>query len=421
MKKYSILIFLFIAGVFLSSSETFASQNALYDYTYIDCENWSDSTWTWGGVPFDSTKPYLSLKKWIESTVAFINNNGLTDPNWTWAYYTHWVFNIHVKWGCFYNWVDWNSINLDFAWYDNDNYLRISGENWNFVIDNIYFNLTKPNSWNIIFANTNFWRNDLTGFYFNWYNIVFDSQNWSWIKIRDSLININNWQQIMNYNDSYSWNRYYWWHYNNYRPGWFFIENSLINAYINSDYWFRLPVFVKNNKINIKNSNKDWLKFSVWFYVAWNNREWFNYWSTNLIANEIDLGWNNFLTDNTNSSFINNKFTNAWNFTVWTDETNTKYNSFINNQVQANNKVNITNNESAFNNIFINWFIDTRDQDNFKRNFSTSESWEKWIWWLFRKDISSVKTINSDYKILYKEITWNDLPATTNPLFIIVH
>ncbi|MDD4151527.1 MAG: hypothetical protein PHR68_02855 [Candidatus Gracilibacteria bacterium] len=421
MKKYSILIFLFIAGVFLSSSEAFANQNALYDYTYIDCENGSDSTGTGGGVPFDSTKPYLSLKKGLESTIAFINNNGLTDPNGTGAYYTHGVFNIHVKGGCFYNGVDGNSINLDFAGYDNDNYLRISGENGNFVIDNIYFNLTKPNSGNIIFANTNFWRNDLTGFYFSGFNSGYDSMNGSGIKIRDSLININNGKQIMNYNDSYSRQRYCGWYYNNIRPGGFYIENSLINAYINSDYWFRLPIFVKNNKINIKNSNKDGVKFNVGFYVAGNNREGFNYGSTNLIANEIDLGGNNFLADNTNSSFINNKFTNAGNFTVGTDETTTKYNAFINNQVQANNQVNITNNESAFNNVFINGFIDTRDQDNFKRNFSGSTNLEKGIGWLFRKDISSVKTINSDYKILYKEITGNDLPATTNPLFIIVH
>ncbi|MCK9271916.1 hypothetical protein M0P65_00010 [Candidatus Gracilibacteria bacterium] len=409
--KYAVFI-LFFAGVSLNNSNIYASSNPSGDFTYIDCENGSDTS----GTPFDSAKPYLSLKQGIEKSVKYINDNGLSNNTGIGIDYTSSFFNIAVKAGCLFNGIDGNSINLDFA-PSNNSSLNIYGVGGNFVIDNVYFNLSRIWAGNIFFKNVNFWRNDLIGFYFSGYNSVNYGYNGSGIKIQNSFINISTGRQIMNYNNSYVYPYNYY-----YQPGGFIIENSLINAYINTHYYFRLPIYLKNNKIVIKNSNTDGIKYDVGFYVAGRNSEGYNYGSTNLISNEINLGGNSFKTDNNYATFINNKFTNVKNFVVGTDETTIKYNGFINNQVESQNIVNITSNESAFNNLFINGFTNTRDIDNYKRNFANSiPSGEKGIGWIFKKDLSSNQNIYANYKTLYSEITGNDLPVVNNPLFILLH
>ena len=264
MKKVIFLI-IFVLSFIFTTNNTFASSNPDWDYTYIDCENWSDTSWT----PFDSSHPYVSLKKWIESSIDYINQNWLTDPNWTWAFYTSFLFNIIVKPWCFFNWFEWNSISLWFNWVNNNSTLQIAWVWWSFIIENIAFNLASEQDWNIIFRNIDFNKNDLTWYYFSWFNSWQGySHNWNWIIIYNSRININNWKVLTYANFDqycYAWIRcpawYEWWgpcyctwysNYN-YRSWWYYIENSIINVEISWNYNFWLPVYIKNSKINIKN------------------------------------------------------------------------------------------------------------------------------------------------------------------------
>lgn len=415
-KTLKIFLWIFVFWILntLFSSPIYADSNPSWDYTYIDCKNGSDTN----AIPFDRTKPYMTLKKWVEATIQYINDNWLTSASWTWVDFTSSVFNIYVKAWCFYNGIDWNNVDLNFAWIDNNSTLNIAWVWWNFLIDNVYFNLTNPKSWNITFRNVNFWRNDTTWYYFNWAWDFVTSMNWSWIKIYNSLININSWKQLVRYSDwgpCYRSARRGGCPYN-IRPGWYFIENSLINLNISWDTNFRTPVYLKNNKIVVKNNNTDWNKYTLRFTVAWNNRDWYNYWSINMFANEIDVWWNHLNIDG-NGTYLNNKFEKVYNMTIWST-----YTTFINNQVDCKNVIDTTWNESAFNNLFVNWVTDSRDVNNFKKNFSPIiPVWEKWIWWLLRKDISATKSLNTDYRLYYKEVTGNTLTTSPNPLYIIVH
>lgn len=415
MKKLLLIVFgiLLIPSLFILNYIVFASSNPDNDYTYIDCENWSDYTWT----PFDSNKPYLSLKKWIESTVAYINSNWLSANSWKWLNYSWATFNIYVKPWCLYNRTISPDIQLNFI-SENKSTLNIKWQWWKFSVDNIYFNLQRNWVWNIVFDNVNFLRNDIAWFYFGGYNYGYIWYNSKPIKIKNSAISISTWKQFWYYNTDYNSRdgQSY-----TYRPGWYFIENSLIKIDINWNYDFRVPVFLKNNKIEINNVNTNWTKYNVWFWVAWKNSDWYNYWNINLVSNEINLWWNNFRTDNTYSTYINNKFTSVWTFIAWSDETSTKVNNFINNEIHATNQVNLSTNSYAFNNYIPNWFTDINNVNNFKKNF-TSLTWnEKWIWWILNKELSSNVKIYEDYKNLYKEVTWNNFPSVENPTIFTIH
>lgn len=234
-------------------------------------------------------------------------------------------------------------------------------------------------------------------------------------------------KQFINFDIScISWRYEYWSRhcasYASIRSGWFSIENSNINLRINWNYDFRAPFHLKDNKISIINSNTDNVKYNVNFYIAWKNQDWYNYGSITFISNEIDLWWNSFRTENSNSTYINDKFTNVWGFKVWTDDTNVKYNTFVNNQVQSTWAVIITNNEVAYNNLFLNWFTDTRDTDNYKNNYTWSiPTSAKWIGWILRKTIWTNINIDTDYRILYQEVTGEELPYVENPLFVVVY
>ena len=161
-----------------------------------------------------------------------------------------------MKWGCLYNWRDWNSISLNFEWKNNNSTLNIVWDGWSPIIDNIYFQLWTPNSWNITFENFNFSRNDVIWFYFEPIISWNYSLNSMWIKIKKSFINISEQMQLSKRQDTCL---YWWWHWPNYncwsyayiRNGWISIENSRIDVKVNNNYNFYMPYLFKNNKINI--------------------------------------------------------------------------------------------------------------------------------------------------------------------------
>lgn len=220
--------------------------------------------------------------------------------------------------------------------------------------------------------------------------------------------------------DSHYPSSYYGYSYNYFHPGGFFIENAMINLSINGNYNFMAPVIVKDAKIQVKNSNKDGVKFNVGFYIAGENRDGYNYGSTSLISSEIDLGGNNFLTDNNNANFVNDKFSNVGNFTLGTETTSNKNNVFINNLINNTNNVDITHNDIVYNNLFASGFTDSNDVDNFKRNFSGTNSTEKGIGWVYRKVTGGFLHTEVDYETLFSAVTGNTLPYVVNPIYILI-
>jgi len=74
MKKiFFVLFLLFISTIWVNAN------SGEIDYTLIDCINWDNDTW----VAFDSTKPYSTLKVWIENTINYINAN--VNKVWKWG------------------------------------------------------------------------------------------------------------------------------------------------------------------------------------------------------------------------------------------------------------------------------------------------------------------------------------------------
>ena len=408
MKRIFFFLLLSVATFFITNIS--AASNPAWDYTYINCNTGSDVT----GTPFDSDKPYLSLKKWVESTIAYINSNWLSSNTGSGLAYSWATFNIYVQAGCIYNDILWNKIDINFT-SNNHSQVKIIGHWGKFGIDNIYFYL--PSKWNgnIIFENIVFLRNNLRNFYFDVYKDGWYSHNiynWFPIIIKNAIININNGTQFMFYRDNYISSSY--WYYNN-RPGWFYIFNSSINLEISTNTTFRIPVFLKNNKIKIKNINPNENKYDVFFAIAGNNTNWYNYGSINLVSNEIDMSGNHFKTANNHVNFINNLFINTWNFLAGSDTTSSKINHFINNTIHSISEINFSNNHYAFNNYIPNWIIDTNNFNNIKRNFSTLTGNEKWIGWILHKELWWNVKIQEDYISIYKEVTWENLIPTENP------
>lgn len=175
-----IVLFLFYFFSFLSVN---ASND---DYTLIDCIDWSDSSW----VVFDQTKPFQSLKTWIESTISYINSN--INISWNEANASEKTF--YIKINCSMNDIASNVINLNFNWLKYNNYLVIEwiGEGA-FLINNIYFNFESSiaNNWsNIEIKNAKFLNTADINYYF--------ANAWS-IKIKDSYIKLHDWQSIGQY------------------------------------------------------------------------------------------------------------------------------------------------------------------------------------------------------------------------------
>lgn len=407
------LIFLFIS-LFLLYSHTFAASDYQSDYTLIDCENWSDSSW----IPFDSTKPYKTLNDWIEKTIEYINNN---INNWLLTYQVGINFNIKVSCSLQKLWV--NTINLNFDWNAYKNYLNIEWI-WDngLVISNIIFNIPYLKWWGIIFNNAKFLSNSVWYYFltnppylwYDYYNL--------WVKIKDSYIKLLPWTEFWNTN-SYWYNDYAHWvtyvvkyYYNPFQ----YIQNSTIDIEMNWNYNFYTPLIIKDSKINFQNLYSSWT-YNITFQNKWWNFWWYDLNFFTLMSNELDLWWNNFITENTkNVSFINNKFSNFNNFYLWANDTNLKYWIFVNNLFENTNTIDISYNRNIINNVFLGEYTDTYDIRNLRKNYKLDNIWTKWIWWIFQKlNASDMFKLNYSSTSLYKEITWQDIPAIANSVYAI--
>lgn len=414
MKKILLVLAFMLANIFFLQTNAASDPNT--DYTYIDCVNGSDLR----GEPFNRTSPYLTLKAWVENTVNYINQQWLTNTTGSGADFTSKNFNIFIRSGCLFNGKNGANIEVNFNGDTNNSTLTIAWLWGLVIIDNMYFHF--PGTWNgnVVFRNFNFWKNNVYWYYFsNLESHWSQKPNSPLISIKDSIINLNQ-NQIVRDNWCYpSWYYGYTCYIAWVSVWWYKLENNKIDITVNGDYGLKVPVFVKNNKITFSNTTTQ--KYNVYFYVAWYNGNGYNYASLNMFSNEIDLNGNNFFTDNNNATYINNKFVNVGTFTAWTDTTNYKLNNFINNQIQSSNQVNISTNGSAYNNHFVNGFIDTVDTQNTKRNFQNISDADKGIWWVYKKEISSKITFSTDYRKLYKEVTGTTLEIPTNPVQVLIY
>lgn len=412
MKKLVILLI----SLILFYTQTFASSDYQNDYTLIDCENWSDSTW----IPFDSSKPYKTLNDWIEKTINYINTYVNT---WSLTYQSWLVFNIKVN--CSIVWIWVNSVYLNFDGKTYNDYLNIEwiGENW-LLINNLTFNVPYTRGWWIIFENAKFLGNSAWYYfaynppYLTWYNL-YTYYNY-WVKVKDSYIKLNPWTQfwyvaVSDYYDRAN-HRTFYYHYNPFQ----FIQNSTIDIEVNWNYTFYTPLIVKDSKINFQNLYATWT-YDINFINKWWNYAWYDFNFFTLMSNEIDMWWNNFMTENTkNVSFINNKFSNFNNFYLWTNDASLKYWIFVNNLFENVNPIDISKNRNIINNVFSGDYTDTYDIRNLRKNYKLDNLWTKWIWWVFQKlNASDMFRLNYSSTSLYKEITGQDIPSIANTIYAI--
>ena len=402
MKKVVLILF----WLLINFSFVSADSDYIDDYTLIDCVNWDNETW----VAFDSNMPFATLKVWIENTIGYINSNvnkGWNEETASWK-----IFNIRVK--CSFNDILNQSISLNYYWVAYNNELIIEWiDEGSLVFKEVDFKLWS-NSWNITFKNAQFLNDNKPYFYdkINITNTVWfrkSTHPWSnWIKIIDSYIQLKNWNNLGD-NMKYQSYRYY--------QNWFLrqdylfnysnkqiIENSIIDIEIDKNFSFRMPVFLKNSKINFTNTTWTWI-FNISFLEDWNkniNKD-LNF--SVFVSNEIDLWWNNFSTENTsNISFLNNKITNLVNFNFWWAWL------FVNNFIENNSSIDITDFHNLYNNVLKSWFTDSYDIFNYRRNFALDNIWSKWFGWIYnRVRANKYFNINIDSESIYKEITWKDL------------
>lgn len=415
MKK----ILLFFIMLF-SLNITFADSDYVNDYTLIDCIDWDDSS----AVSFDSTKPYQSLKAWIEQTIEYINTN--VNKAWNEETASWVVFNIRVN--CTATDLLSSQINLSFNWkaYNNELLIEWIWDN-GLIIQDMYFYIPN-NTGQIIFKNAKFLDNSKYWYYFklqDWtssFSYTWDNYNYFnfyWLKIQNSYIKLFENTNLSDTND-YKVSQYVsyraWWYYYDYNYSFSLnsiIKNSIIETNINSNYSYKMPFLTKDSKLNFTNT-------STWTYDIsfinqlnpWNVN---NYSNTIFVSNEIDLWWNNFKTqDSTNIAFINNKFLNFWEFDF-------SWNAiYFNNSIENETEIDITNSKNLINNLFKNWFISTYDLNNLRKNYSLDEIWTKWIFWYYRIN-SPLKYFNLRLSSasLYKEITGQDLPENKSWVHVI--
>lgn len=410
MKKIFLLIFLFFIYNYFYA---FADNNFENEYTLIDCINWNNDTW----VAFDSTKPYATLKQWIESTINYINKN----VNYVWNENTaSWkIFNIKVD--CSFNDILNTSINLNFLWEKFNNELIIEWNNEkSLVFKNINFNLS-TNAWNITFKNASFLNEDKPYFFDDLLNnnkhnktIPFSY----WIKIIDSYIKLKNnniwllWtykiERYVNRNWNIDYN--YFQNYTNKQ----IIENSVIDIEILQDFDFRLPTYIKNSKITFTSSWSNILN-NIKFLEEGNiniHKD-LNY--SILSSNIIDLWWNNLNIENTeNITFLNNKIVNFENIVLWWNWI------YINNYFENNNILDLSNIKNLYNNLFKTNFTDNFDVNNYRKNFHESNIWSNWIWWVYKRlRDNKYLSIDINSSWLYREMTWQDLQWWLWEIFVI--
>jgi len=313
MKKI-MLLSMFILFSFNINFTFWASANP-GDYTLIDCLDWNDLTWE----PFNSWKPYQTLKLWIEKTISNINTN--TNIAWNEQSASGKVFNIKVN--CTMNKMLDNTINLSFLWNKYNDELVIEGSWANSLIFKDIKFLLSYDAWNITFKNTKFDNYSFPYFYDYFFpgdsNKIHPSSKW--VKIMDSYIKLQKWLNIWN-SSWYKLFTYYYYPNNNYAyfshySNQQYIENSIIDINISWDYKFEMPAKVKNSKINFINNSWSTV-YNISFLEDWNINSATKFTFSNFISNEIDLWWNNFESASSKDiAYINNKFTNFNNFILW--------------------------------------------------------------------------------------------------------
>jgi len=413
MKKIFFILLLF--SILFSS--TFAENNYETDYTLIDCINWDNTT----GVAFDNSKPYATLKAWIENTIKYINNN--INKIWNEETASWKVFSIKVE--CSFDDVLNPSINLNYNWeaFNNELIIEWIWDN-SLIFKEVDFKLSHE-AWNITFKNAIF--NNENKPYF--YDYVFPpaTRYWTrmypfsnWIKIINSYINLNNnkniWNIIWYRSYFYKWyNRNYFdslTSYSNYQ----IIENSIINIEIDSDFVFILPTSIKNTKISFKNKVLSGsLTWNEIYNITFSNGLKYNDLNFSVLtSNEINLWWNNFISENTqNISYLNNNFINFSDFNFWGNSI------FINNFIDNNLSIDISSFHDLYNNIFKSGYTSSYDIMNNRRNFSENNiSWG--LWWIYKR-IRTNKYFNIDINSasLYKEITGKELPNGLGDIYVI--
>ncbi len=403
MKK---LVFI-ISICFLLFNWVFAEEYT-YDHTLIDCIDWNDSTWE----VFESTKPFKTLKRWIESTISYINSH-LNSP-WNEDTVSWMLFNIKVA--CSAKSILDDSIKLDFYWVDYNNELIIEWINENsFYLHDQYFLLSRL-AWNIEIKNAKF---DNTKYYYIYDYISNLARNQDhpaskWIKISNSYIKIRNnlqiWSEVSNYIIYPNYLKIVFPHYTN----WILIDNSIIDVDLNSDYNFKMPARIRNSKINFLNNIWSWAIYNINLIEDWNRNSEVRYLFSNLTSNILDFWWNNVSVEsNKFISFLNNKFTNFNQFSIWKDTI------YINNFFDNINSVWLSWNKSSYNNVFSSAFEDTLDILNVRKNFNINEIWAKWIGWYFSLNhLSKYFRIDTSSYKLYKEITWNEIPESKDSNYI---
>ncbi len=411
MRKISILFVLFFSFIFWASANDFEN-----DYTLIDCINWDNDSW----VVFDSDKPFSTLKEWIEQTIDYINTN--INVAWKEDIYSQKVFNIKVK--CSFNDILNKEINLNFNWVKYNNELLIQWV-WSnsLVFKDIYFKLWNK-AWNIIFKNAIFLNTDKPYFY----DYIFPSDKYKrhpfsyGIKIIDSYIRLNDF-------NIWEYSQYKTFLYKHRNVDWSYvdvfldhknyvnkqiIENSIIDIEVDADFNFRVPSFVKNSKLNFKNKTWSW-SFNINFIEDGNINTSSNYNQWIFISNKIDLWWLDVNFENTDSiAFLNNKLENFEIINLWSKAV------FINNYINNLTKIDISDFYNLYNNIFASWFTDTYDIFNYRKKYSESNIWAKWIWWIYKR-LRDNKYFNIDISIasLYKEVTWKNLDKWLGDIYVI--
>jgi hypothetical protein len=415
MKKIIFIIFI----IFINFLQVSADSNPVSDSTVIDCVNWDNDTW----VPFDSTKSYATLKAWIENTINYINSN--INKAWNEASASWKIFNIKVK--CSFDDILNKSINLNFDGVAFNNELIIEWIDDNsFIIKEVDFKLWYK-AGNIIFKNAQFLNENKPYFYdfIPLSNEYTPSHPISYgIKIINSYISLKNanniWQYIQyksflsKYYNQRSWKTTYYYEYPYNYTNKQIIENSIIDIEIWNNFDFKMPVFLKNSKINFINKDFNW-PYNINFLEVWNTYNWWNLNQSVFVSNQIDLWWNHiFVKDTDKISFLNNEFTNLENLSLsWSTV-------FINNYFENNSSIDISFSKQLYNNIFKSGFTDTYDISNNRKNFSSTDAWSKWLGWVYKR-LRSNKFFNIDISSssLYKEILWVDLEKWLWDIYVI--
>jgi hypothetical protein len=408
LNKIKILIIFIL--FFLPFLYTYADTDYINDYTLIDCINWDDSTW----IAFDSQQPYQTLKWWIEKTIEYINKNINTSWNKETA---SWIV-LNIKIECSINDILNSEISLNFDWNKYNNELVIEWVHDNsFIIKNTILYL--PNwKWNIKIINASFLPGEKYKYYIKSQNNIKDYKS-TWIKIVNSYVKLlkdyNFW--IDNYYTYLSWlsrNRTlnFVYYYNNQQ----LIEWSIIDVDIDWNYTFISPVLIKDTKINFNNLAWSWSVYDIKFSYnsdKSNSSAITQFFS--LISNEFNFWWNNFsIINSKNISFINNKFSNFNNFNFWWAWI------FINNLIENNTSIDISDFKNLFNNVFKSGFTDTYDIFNYRKNYYVDNVWPKWIGWVFKRNHEyNYFDLDLSSSLLYKEITWNEIPNWLWEIYVI--